>query len=66
MKLDTMIIICLLEGAALLPLAELVEVVDNGCGGVGGHAGERMSHRLVRPRLPSARCRYRRLASDRG
>eukprot|EP00957_Ditylum_brightwellii_P078064 5934644-Ditylum_brightwellii.AAC.1 len=40
--ISMMIIICLIWGAALLPLAESVEVVDDGCGDGGDHASERV------------------------
>eukprot|EP00957_Ditylum_brightwellii_P170522 12980112-Ditylum_brightwellii.AAC.1 len=40
LKLSTMIIICLLQGVVLMPLAELANVVDDGCGGSGDHAGD--------------------------
>eukprot|EP00957_Ditylum_brightwellii_P073553 5589123-Ditylum_brightwellii.AAC.1 len=46
-----MIIICLLWGAALLPLAGSVEVVNDGCGGSGDNAGERIEAVDVYPRV---------------
>eukprot|EP00957_Ditylum_brightwellii_P023393 1765195-Ditylum_brightwellii.AAC.1 len=41
-ELGAMIIICLLWGAVVLVLAESFDVVDNGCGGGGDHASQRV------------------------
>eukprot|EP00957_Ditylum_brightwellii_P100249 7639393-Ditylum_brightwellii.AAC.1 len=56
MKLGMMIIIHLLRGMALLPLAGSVELVDNGCGGGGDHAGERIEAFDICPQVMEPMC----------
>eukprot|EP00957_Ditylum_brightwellii_P089726 6833889-Ditylum_brightwellii.AAC.1 len=55
-ELGMMIIICLRWGAVVLVLAESVDVVDNGCGGGGDYASQRVEAVDICPQMMMSMC----------